>query len=317
MYQGAVARWLHASIGVSLEKSEPFAFYPPFPSLSLVCVQPTAFSRPGLFDGAYVLTQLQAAGIPALLALRGHGWPESISHADFIRHFRLWLPGKWKHAPSPQSNAASPSHGSHDDPVATQSRLRVLSILARADGRHVPSTAVAASANTLLRPGQWCLGRTRVYLKPGALETLEARRAADVAKADKTVRRFLSWAVDRCRFRRMRRAIISIQVCAGGSFLATYLLLIPLLYVNFQARARGAQGRVEGRNVAEARARELQSALKGVLSLLRSVSDQLASIAAGLVQRDDVAPADREVAAKLHAHGRALVLRGQVRMRFQ
>ena len=154
-------------------------------------LQPAMVARPGVFDGAYVLAQLQAAGVPAVLSVYGVGWVRSLSHADFLFRFRLWLPKR----------AAGGA--------ISRSRDRVQLVAARFCGSVGP-------LQTRVDPERWGVGVSRVYFKQGALELLEARLEADELKAQARVQRFMVFALKRLRKRVSERAVEA-QAVRGSS----------------------------------------------------------------------------------------------------
>jgi len=149
-------------------------------------------ARPGVFDGAYVLAQLQASGVPAVMSVYGVGWVRSMSHADFLYRFRLWLPKR----------AAGGA--------ISRSRDRVQLVAAHLRGSVGP-------LQTRVDPGLWGIGVSRVYFKQGALELLEARLGADELKAQARVKRFMVFALARLRKKVSERAVET-QAVSGTSF---------------------------------------------------------------------------------------------------
>lgn len=138
-----------------------------FPPLSGIHLQPALVCRPGAFDGAYVLAQLQTAGIPALISVYSTGWTRSLPFIDFVSQFRLWLRGRW-------TVQSTDTRRLHENVVA------------------ILATAVQhASGRQRLEASMWRVGSSRIYFKRDVLRLLETQLRKDQERAYMRAKRFL------------------------------------------------------------------------------------------------------------------------------
>jgi myosin-5 len=109
------------------------------------CIKPNAKLLPGSFTSELVLQQLRCCGVLEVARVSRAGFPTRYRHADFVQRYKILLPRE-------QQGMVL-----HND---AETRAAVVQLLA---AFRVP-------------PGQYEMGRTKVFFKPGARPLRQKRR---------------------------------------------------------------------------------------------------------------------------------------------
>ena len=141
------------------------------------CVKPNGANAPAAFEPANVLHQLRCGGVLEAVRISCAGFPAKIPYAAFVDHF-------WALAPT--------AAAAGDDVTAAKAIVKAASI----DG--------------------WQAGRTKVFLRTGAMARLDALRTDVLNKAALTLQRFGRGFIARRRFARAKAAVVTLQAGARG-----------------------------------------------------------------------------------------------------
>ena len=163
------------------------------------CIKPNALKRPNVFERPMVMDQLLYAGVLETVRIRQQGFPVREDYVAF-----------WRRAATQGCAALLP---------AGEERARFASVEAAPGTAAAPPQggaplfaraveACRALCAVALRSEQWAAGRTRLFLKHGALEDLRA------ALQGLHARRLQAWArmaTKRRAFRALRRGVVRLQ----------------------------------------------------------------------------------------------------------
>ena len=141
------------------------------------CVKPNAANAPARFEPGPVLHQLRCGGVLEAVRISCAGFPAKVPYADFVDHF-------W---------ALAPAAAAAGDDVAA-------------------AKAVAASAKL----SGFQAGRTKMFLRAGAMAALDRLRTDKLNGAAVTLQRFGRGFLARRSFARARAAVVTLQAGVRG-----------------------------------------------------------------------------------------------------
>ncbi|WIA33590.1 hypothetical protein OEZ86_006714 [Tetradesmus obliquus] len=148
------------------------------------CIKPNAKLSPGSFTSELVLQQLRCCGVLEVARVSRAGFPTRYRHADFVTRYKILLPRE-------QQGMVL-----HNDGETRAAVVQLLAVF------KVP-------------PGQYEMGRTKVFFKPGVLGYVEdtwAKMQSSVLKLQAYTRMFFA----RKRFQQHRAAALLLQSAWRG-----------------------------------------------------------------------------------------------------
>ncbi|KAI9102028.1 P-loop containing nucleoside triphosphate hydrolase protein [Phlyctochytrium arcticum] len=174
------------------------------------CIKPNQDKEAFLFDEDMVISQLRYSGMLDTIRIRKAGYPMRLSYDGFARDFKCLIPSGM--------------------------------VLTKTNAKEI-SSAIAAETNMV--DGAWQAGKTKLFLKEGALGTIQDRagqvlrakviliqsrmlgylyrkRFLRLREATSTIQRFAKGFVYKRRYKRTQRAILKIQSVARGWFVRDY-----------------------------------------------------------------------------------------------
>lgn len=169
------------------------------------CVKPNQAKSATALEPLMVMEQLRCAGVIEAIRISRAAYPNRLAHVECLRRFCLL------HADRADQQAAGRAlKGDGNGAGAAEAVAEAVRRLLR---EQLPASASASAEGDgeEQRRQRWEMGRMRVYFAKGALEELEERRLAVLARNATAVQRCIRGWQQRRAYQRQRRAAVVLQ----------------------------------------------------------------------------------------------------------